>query len=68
MTSFFSQASPPPQTSPLSTPPPSPLIKRKRDQTLSPGRKYFFDSSLWIYFTNKIIPRAELQNKETLGT
>lgn len=37
MTSLFSQASPSPYTSPLSTPPPSPSRKRKRDQTLSPG-------------------------------
>ena len=40
MNSFFSQASPPPYTSPsLSTPSPSPPPKRKRDQILSPGGK-----------------------------
>ena len=41
MTSFFSQASPPPYTSPSLTSPPSspPPPKRKRDQILSPGGK-----------------------------
>jgi hypothetical protein len=54
MTSFFSQASPPPYTSALSTPP-SPSIKRRRDQTHFFGGKVFFDSSL-ASFTNKIVP------------
>ena len=49
MTSFFSQASPPPFKSPLPTPPPPPQ-KRKRDQLLSPGGK-IFDLSLYLYYS-----------------
>jgi len=50
MTSFFSQASPPPCTSPPSTPspPPSPPPKRKRDQLLSPGERNYKLRKHWV--------------------
>jgi hypothetical protein len=55
MTSLFSQASPPPYTIPLSTPPPSPSIKRKRDQILSPSGKDSFGIISLDHLLTKII-------------